>query len=399
MRRIIVVIPLAALALLAACGGGDSTLSGGGGGGTNPTGNNVAAMTVDAGPIPTQQPSVNTAFVSVTVCTPGSTTNCQTIDHIEVDTQSYGLRIISSVLNSTLVLNPETYTAGNNGPIWECAVFGDGYSWGSVQLADMQIAGESASNIPIQVIGDPAVPLPPQSCSSSGGSEEDTVATFGANGIIGVGPFVQDEQVYYSCPGGVCSEIAAMTLDQEVANPVASFATDNNGVIVELPTVSSSGATSLAGSLVFGIGTEANNALGAATVYTVDPNVGTLNITFNGSTYANSYIDSGSNANYFAGGSIPVCSDEGFYCPTSTLSLTAIITGINAASTTVDFSVANADSLFSGNPSGVAFVNLAAPNPIADSFDFGLPFFFGNKVFTAIAGQTTPGGIGPYVAF
>ena len=63
------------------------------------------------------------------------------------------------------------------------------------------------------------------------------------------------------------------------------------------------------------------------------------------------------------------------------------------------FSVANADDLFSGNPAGIAFVNLGAPNPDSGSFDWGLPFFFGRNVYTAIAGQNTPGGIGPYVAF
>ena len=30
---------------------------------------------------------------------------------------------------------------------------------------------------------------------------------------------------------------------------------------------------------------------------------------------------------------------------------------------------------------------------------WGLPFFFGRTVFTAIEGQTTPGGVGPYFAF
>jgi hypothetical protein len=73
--------------------------------------------------------------------------------------------------------------------------------------------------------------------------------------------------------------------------------------------------------------------------------------------------------------------------------------GTNSANATVDFSVANADSLFDSNPTGVAFVNLAAPNSLSDSFDFGLPFFYGRNVFTAIAGQSTPGGDGPYVAF
>jgi len=55
-----------------------------------------------------------------------------------------------------------------------------------------------------------------------------------------------------------------------VQNPVTLFATDNNGVIIELPAVSGV-ETSVTGSLIFGIGTQSNNALGSATVYTSIP--------------------------------------------------------------------------------------------------------------------------------
>jgi hypothetical protein len=32
-------------------------------------------------------------------------------------------------------------------------------------------------------------------------------------------------------------------------------------------------------------------------------------------------------------------------------------------------------------------------------FDWGLPFFFGRTIYTAIENQSTPAGAGPYVAF
>jgi hypothetical protein len=57
--------------------------------------------------------------------------------------------------------------------------------------------------------------------------------------------------------------------------------------------------------------------------------------------------------------------------------------------------VANASVLFQNN--FAAFNDVGGENP--DSFDFGLPFFFGRTVYTAIEGQPTPGGTGPYVAF
>ena len=68
------------------------------------------------------------------------------------------------------------------------------------------------------------------------------------------------------------------------------------------------------------------------------------------------------------------------------------------ASGTVNFSVANADNLFNNNPSDTVLGQLAGPNSLA-GFDWGLPFFYGRNVFTAIEGQSTPGGVGPYWAY
>lgn len=396
MRTLNILFAASALALLGSCGGGGGSDFGSGGSGSGSqtipsSGANVATLTVDAGPA---QNSVNTAYLSVEVCAPGSTTNCATVDHIEIDTGSYGLRIIASALPSSFVLPAEVDASSN--PIIECTVFADGVSWGPVVQADIHISGEAAAQVPMQIIGSSSVPAPPTDCSDQGQQLEDTVALFGANGILGVGPFVEDDGLYYSCPQGACS-VTTVNIAQEVSNPVAFFAADNNGAIVELPAVGVSGVDSLTGSLVFGIGTEANNGLGSAAIYGLD-NMGNLSTSFNGTTFDASFIDSGSNANYFADSSIPTCSD-GFFCPTSTLSLQAAITGVNSVSAPINFSVANADTLFNSNPAGVAFVNLAAPNSMLTSFDWGLPFFFGQNVFVAIAGQPTPAGNGPYVAF
>jgi hypothetical protein len=60
----------------------------------------------------------------------------------------------------------------------------------------------------------------------------------------------------------------------------------------------------------------------------------------------------------------------------------------------VNFNVGNADAL---NGRFSALNEVAGPNP--GGFDWGLSFFFGRTVFTAIEGQTTPGGVGPYFAF
>ena len=185
---------------------------------------------------------------------------------------------------------------------------------------------------------------------------------------------------------------------QQVANPVSLFSADNNGVIIELPAVGGPEA-SLTGSLVFGIGTQSNNGLNGATVYPVDDN-GNFITNFNNVQYSESFLDSGSNAYFFPDPAIAVCGDDNaFYCPNSTLSLSATNAGYTGTPTgTVNFSVANADNLFNDNLTANVFGQLAGPNTIT-GFDWGLPFFYGRNVYTAIQGKSTPGGTGPYWAY
>jgi Protein of unknown function (DUF3443) len=405
------------------CGGGDAGVDSGGsssgGGTTTPTGSNVVSVVVDAGPLPSTSADTNTLFTTVTVCAPGSTSKCQTIDHIQVDTGSYGLRILSSVL--TLALPVETATNGE--AIVECTVFADGYSWGPVALADMQVSGESASSLPIQVIGDPNYANVPGDCSSAGSDNaEDTVAEFGANGVLGIGPFAQDcgpncaaaaqSPNYYACTASACQP-TALALANQVTNPITLFATDNNGVIIQLPSVAAGGAATVTGSMIFGIDTETNNKSGNQTVLTVAGSAGGTTgqfpgqfaTLFNGGTLAESFLDTGSNGLFFNDGSLTTCTDSSgndpgitmFYCPPSIENFTATLEGQNGMSASVSFSVAPADTLAAGN---TAFSNLAgtfASNTA--TFDWGLPFFYNRTVYTAIEGATTAVGTGPYVAF
>jgi hypothetical protein len=89
-----------------------------------------------------------------------------------------------------------------------------------------------------------------------------------------------------------------------------------------------------------------------------------------------------------------------FYCPSSPQNLSAIIQ-LQASTTSVNFTIANADALFkrSGN---YAFSNLGGPLG-ASYFDWGLPFFFGRSVFTVMEGKTVNTGSavlnGPLNAF
>jgi hypothetical protein len=365
-------------------------------------GPNVVPLTVSLGPT---NDNVNVAFTSVTVCPPGTTSNCQTIDGIAVDTGSSGLRILSSVLN--LTLPQETDSQGN--PIVECNQFLDGFTWGPVQLADVQMSSERARSVPIQVIGAAAFATVPTSCSNTGPSE-DTLSALGANGIIGVGEFRQDcgtgctvtgssnPNFYFGCPSAGC-HAEAVTLTQQVQNPVWMFANDSNGVIVELPSVPAAGAATVSGSLVFGIGTQSNNGLGSAKIYTVDAN-GNFTTVFQNQRYSESFLDTGSNGLFFLTSGITgltLCRDtSSFYCPTSPQSFSASNAGVNGTTATVNFTVTNADNTFAQTAIS-ASNGLAGPNP--GVFDWGLPFFYGRNVFTAIESQTTPSGLGPYWAY
>ena len=223
---------------------------------------NILPIIVDGGPPGIAPNYVNGLFASVRVCAPGSTTQCQTIDHVLVDTGSVGLRLLSAAGGGKFSLSLPRQKAPDGNPLIECAQFVDGFTWGPVAVADIYLSGEVASSTPIQVIAPADAPQIPSSCSSTG-TNENTLSLLGVNGILGVGLFLQDcgescsqqlFNLYYSCPNTGCVETLVPTALQ-VQNPVALFANDNNGVIVELPAIPSTGQATVNGSLVFGIGT------------------------------------------------------------------------------------------------------------------------------------------------
>lgn len=373
------------------------------------TGNNVQPIVVDGGPPGLgQNYYINGVFTSVKVCAPGSTTNCQTIDHVLVDTGSVGLRLLSTAGSGEFSLSLPQQTAPDGNPLVECTPFLDGFTWGPIVLADIYLGGEVASSTPIQVIAPAGVPTVPSSCESTG-TNQNTLSQLGTNGILGVGLFLQDcgeacnhqlLSFYYSCPSTGCVETLIRTA-QQLQNPVSKFANDNNGVIIELPAIPDTGQATVSGSLVFGIGTQSNNGLGSAVVYTTTANGNFFTTTYNSKSYDDSsFIDSGTNGLYFlttADTGLPLCQGNysGFYCPTAEKSFTTTNTGSNRASGTVTFNIANAQTLL--DSSNTAFNNLGG---IYDGgFDYGLPFFFGRNVYVAIENQNTPGGVGPYWAY
>jgi hypothetical protein len=315
-----------------------------------------------------------------------------------LDTGSYGLRVFKQALTVPLVQS----TSGS-GSLAECVQFGDGSSdWGPVQIGSVILGNEPPVEVPIQVI-DSRFGTAPSSCKNADQSPTDA----GFNGILGVGPFAQDcgspcsnsvgNGLYYACNGSICKG-TSVPLSAQVQNPVALLPQDNNGLIVQLPSVPPGGVSSVDGSLVLGIGTQSNNVPSGVTAYTLDQN-GELTTTFNGHKYSNSFTDTGSNGLFFPSlGLLSNCRDfPDWFCPSSTTSLSSTITGVSGSSSrvVVSFQIGNFDNLAN------------SPNNVFDDiggnwvggFDWGLPFFLGRDVFVGFEGSSSSLGDGPYVAF
>lgn len=423
------VCTLLALLALAACGGGGGGSGSGTSGSSEPL-SNFTAVTVDAGPAALGQGSDgyvadNVPYVSVTLCLPGTTT-CQTIDHVAVDTGSVGLRIVRSALAANMLAGLPQQTAPSGNPVGECYGYVDGYAFGSVRQADFKIGGEAVADMPFEVVGDTGrFAAIPSQCSSGGGDSLDSVKAFGANGIIGIGVTTTDcgryctteggysAAIYYDCPSTGCDAIitrasTASAPFQQLPNPVAAMQTDNNGTILSMAAVTGTGQPTTTGTLYFGIGTQSNNGLGATTVLTTSTDgAGLVTAQYKGRTLSDSFIDSGSNAYLFVDADIAKCtkaSFAGFYCPAASLALKPTITGRNGKTANASFTLDNAQAVFTGNDAVLPGIG-ADPEaidgftPYPNSFDFGLPFFYGRKVYTAIGGRSAGGTPGPYVAF
>jgi hypothetical protein len=346
-------------AMLAACGGSSNSNSGSNNSssGSNPPTSSgasqpIAATAANTVPIAVGQGAanfINIPTVSVTVCAPGTST-CQTIDNVQVDTGSFGLRLASAAATQILGSLPVSRSS-TNGQLAECTQFADGFTWGTVRTADVKIGGEAASSVPVQVIGDLNASTVPASCNS--GIDESSASDLGANGILGVGTAASDcgtrclspaASNYFSCPSsGACTPVA-MTVAQQVTNPATKFATDNNGVIVQLPPVTGA-VPSIAGTLVFGIGTQSNNALTGVTSF-ASTGSGDLNGNFQG-TALNTIFDTGSNGMFFNSNLTPCTGTfTDFYCPATTQSLVTTVSGVDGKTNgTVNFMVGNAQSL------------------------------------------------------
>lgn len=410
---------LGCVSALVACGGGGSASSSSSDGAVTVSappvsGLNVQAVRVGPGPAGASRVA-NVLYAQVRVCAPGNPSNCQIIDHLLVDTGSVGLRLLKSAVS------PSLQAALPGSGLYNCVQFLDGsYMWGPVVKANVSMGGDllnglSASNLPIQlVITSAELPATDEKCAGSGADRasrsNDDVSKLGANGILGIGTSPQDcgeycanvqgNGYYYTYTSSVSGTTVQLT--DQLQQPVSRFASHNNGTIIELPTVPSDGAGLVKGWLVFGIGTSDNNSLGSAKVFQIAPSSGyaQFRTSYGAQTNLDGFIDSGSNALFFGSRASPAftfCADDSaWYCPATAtqLDLTNSSLPPGATSDTLSLSFTNATALFA-NSKAYAYGNLAGEIGQSDLFDFGIPFFYGRRIFTGIA----VGDELPYVAY
>lgn len=373
--------------LLTACGGGGSAAPAPSA--SPPTAAaNVVAVSIRQLETNTATLTANSPYVAVTICDAGG--NCQTIPDVMVDTGSAGLRLYADKVN----LNLPTIQTGN-GELAACAQFASGYAWGSMRSATVRLGGETTGTaIPVQLMNDPALPAVPFQCRAQGADFATAFAGI-ANGILGISNFSRDcgspcatsthPGVYYACAGGSCTASTA-ALKQQGTNPIVAFPVDNNGSTLAFPAVPvPGGAPSATGTLTFGIGTQANNALaGTAVRFPVDSS-GNFGVAVDGQT-GSGFIDSGSNGVYLELAGVPQCTSvAGFYCPANPVSLSVETTGYQGTPTTMQtVTIGNAETMFAtGNAALPALGGTAA---IPNFVDLGLPFFYGRAISTGIEG-------------
>jgi hypothetical protein len=200
-----------------------------------------------------------------------------------------------------------------------------------------------------------------------------------------------------------------LALSGQVTNPVAMFAADNNGIIVSLPNLqNANGDATVQGTLIFGLATQTDNALPATglTVLGADTS-GDFTATYNGGTTAlPALIDSGTDDYYFADPKMLTCTATppnnaawvGYYCPAvAPQSVFAVNTGVGAnnATNTVQFAIADPNSFVA---TATAFINLGGGQGTT-RFTWGMPFFYGRKVYVGIEAKASGTYTGPYYAY
>ena len=183
---------------------------------------------------------------------------------------------------------------------------------------------------------------------------------------------------------------------QQVSNPVQYFATDNNGVVVEMPPVRQAvRRPPSARWYSVSIRSPTMRWREAARRIRTDDS-GDFNATYNGVTYNdNAFFDSGSSFLFFEDSSIGT-NGINYYVPSTTLARSSLDCGSNLVTARPSISTWATRTRCLLRELCVQRHCLRFDR----QFDMGMPFFYGRHVYYGISGAASANGVtGPYVAF
>ncbi len=335
----------------------------------------------------------NIPLVSVTICQPG-TDNCQTVNRIELDTGSVGLRLFSSL---TKKLNLPAIKGPANQNIFECTSYGGGDSyWGPIRRADVKLGQEVASNVRIQTWQNVpnGVSCPIMAAQPEAGQ---------INGILGVS-FAHDDCAdvgtdkncgenaafhYYKCIGSRCSPLNNAT-SLAVSNPVLGLPHDNNGYVIDFPAVPAP-RNSIVGTIAFGLNSRKDNELGPAAAHELPvPANGWFHLKYHGQIYPSRFDTGADTYDFPAKFGLPMCD---YLCPDQPTTIhLSVLTGDKINPFNIE--ITSPEEIL--NDSNVQVVPDMANLLLGSPFLMGMPFFYGKRVFFGLdRGANSPG----FVAF
>ena len=317
--------------------------------------------------------TINTPVVTLTICVPGSTSNCQEVPNILLDFGSTGLR-----LSHTLPISGELPQETANGqPLTECYYFESGYNYGPVVSATVTL-GTNHVTVPVQ-ISNSLLSAPCGSLVSPSSSSAPFEPLY--NGILGV-LFPQYDNTSSSAIYLAGEQVWTPAQNETVQNPVYLLTSNNTGVLLSItspPITSTSpfpsqGAPGFTGTLTFGAPTSGTTSLQT-------DQYGEITATYNSNTYTNSaFFDTGSNGFFIDNPDILQCSGNlsGFFCGNAPSQSATLTSPTNSSQTfSLYFSIDNAQTLLStGN---TVFSTLGGFQ--SGIFDAGFPaFLYGNAI-------------------
>jgi hypothetical protein len=343
----------------------------------------------------------NVLYTTVKICDANS--NCQTIDNIQVDTGSGGLRLFRTALPPGAPLTP---VLNGQAQVGECQLFASGSAWGQVETTFLVLAAEPAINVPVHVIdsafGQPTVPFDCNLGTWGGPSD------IHANGILGLDVGVPDSGLYFSCQNNACASLTPQ-VSQRVTNPVLQLPLDNNGVIVNLPGIPDNGQATVSGTLVLGINTQWDNdpkSYSANPVVTVTLNSAdplSTSTTADGQTYSMFAADTGSNGFFFTDSNIQNCPKilgflpSPWYCPPTPCNLAVQTAG--SGGSPWNFQLWLRDESMLAATQNLAFNDIGGDMGDPSIFIAGLPFFYGKQVYIGYTGKSSSLGGGPLYGY